>query len=950
MAQPPGWDHLGTESGLLSEEVYKVFQDQQGYLWALTDFGPQKHNGRFFEKAPGFPPSFPTIYNYHIDRQKNLWFYNAKGQIGQYYNDTFRVHPISPELIKGTTGQNSLVYKMEDGESGSLYFNCFGGLLKWDFGMKLDSVFRPKNLNWHLFKQDGIWLAKRFPIIQKLAFFKPNFPQKIKIQVEGFGRKTIEIELPYKELNLYRMMASERKNDLLITVGQWAILVLKDGSYTLRRFENAIVFNKIIDGEYYLGFYNDGLARLEPDLKKPYFLLEEVSVSDAIRDNQGFLWVSTLEKGIFREKERDINGWKSISDKITMIKPLNQELFIGTENGEMFSIDTFGNPQKIPLPSMKSARVVDITQKDGNLWIGSLSGVFKWEGKQGFTRLKDSLTGNEQIGLYFAKTAENKFFISHIRGLMEIKPQHSVYRIKTPFKTRELLFWKNKLWLASEDGIHSYFVDSRQLRESHVLFPETRILAMKLHNNRLWASVFGSGMCSINPDGKIEFSKALPASVPVMDFCFGEKEDLILATLSGVFWHDTQSGKTEKISEMATLKTTFWNRKLWLGTKIGLFSMDWPYQKNTANAPFYLADFYENGKKSDFRNRMSLASLNQNLEFHFDVLDYSKENASLGFELMGPKSLKGNSSGHILKLNELPPGDYRLLVKSLESSSKSHATEFAFSIAPAWFQTWWFRLIAGVLTLMFLLASIRFTLAYYRRKDAAANRLQQMLAGYKITALQSQMNPHFVSNALTAIQNLILTKKLDEANGYLTKFSRLLRMVLELSAKPFIPLEKELQVLKYNVELEQLRFQQKFDFELVTGPELDLSQIFIPTLIIQPFVENAIWHGLLPLQEKRKGKLHLRIRSTGNLLKIELEDNGVGRKQSEFQTKEQASFGQDLTQSRLDNLNKLLNEPVCKLHIQDLMDDQGESAGTRIELTFPLNLHEIKDQSLFAGR
>jgi hypothetical protein len=434
-----------------------------------------------------------------------------------------------------------------------------------------------------------------------------------------------------------------------------------------------------------------------------------------------------------------------------------------------------------------------------------------------------------------------------------------------------------------------------------------------------------------------------------MDFCFPDSKQVLVAGFSGLASLNLLTGAYQKWSDMAALRVAMFDQKIWLGTINGLMVRPWPLTEKAGEMPFYLRKMEENGQSRGFTNGMQLEARNQSLSFSFDLLGYSKPDAALSYELLGPKRRQGVAGNAVLSFTDLPPGLYDLKVRPWWNGKPAgtQIKHFRFRVDPAFYETWWFRLVAATFGLLLLVAGIRLTLAYYRRKDAEANRLQQRLAGSKITALQSQMNPHFISNALTAIQNLIITSQLDEAIGYIAKFSRMLRMVLELSGKPFVSLEKELQVIRYNVGLEQLRFRQKFDFELHVAPDLSPDALFVPTLITQPFVENAIWHGLLPLQDQRKGRLSITIRQEGAYLLLEIEDNGVGLNRHPEKKKDQESFGHQLTASRLDNLNKLLGSSLCQLEIEDLRNENTGETGTRVRLQFPSNFHEIKDQSLF---
>lgn len=144
-----------------------------------------------------------------------------------------------------------------------------------------------------------------------------------------------------------------------------------------------------------------------------------------------------------------------------------------------------------------------------------------------------------------------------------------------------------------------------------------------------------------------------------------------------------------------------------------------------------------------------------------------------------------------------------------------------------------------------------------REKEVEVLKLNKDLATSQLTALRAQMNPHFIFNALNSIQQYILTGNVDQANKYLSKFSRLQRDVLNNSDQNFISLEKEIEMLNLYLELEQLRFNENFEYHIIVSEDIDSTELLIPPMILQPFVENAIWHGLMSKKDIGKLWFHL---------------------------------------------------------------------------------------------
>ncbi|MCD4730645.1 MAG: tetratricopeptide repeat protein [Bacteroidales bacterium] len=236
----------------------------------------------------------------------------------------------------------------------------------------------------------------------------------------------------------------------------------------------------------------------------------------------------------------------------------------------------------------------------------------------------------------------------------------------------------------------------------------------------------------------------------------------------------------------------------------------------------------------------------------------------------------------------------------------------------------------SLITIVFLII-----LLYYLRYR---NRLRREYIQSEQKALRAQMNPHFIFNSLGSIQNFVLKQDADTANDYLAKFSRLIRQVLENSKYNTIPLNQEMDAIKTYVVLEQLRFENKFSFAIDTSPELSLATIEIPPMLIQPFLENAILHGITPLKDK--GHLELFINKvSSSRLEIIVEDNGIGRAQAAEINKHRMkhkSTGMKNVEERLIMLSKI-HKADFKYHIEDLFYKNGTSAGTKVIMEIPIS-------------
>jgi LytS/YehU family sensor histidine kinase len=215
--------------------------------------------------------------------------------------------------------------------------------------------------------------------------------------------------------------------------------------------------------------------------------------------------------------------------------------------------------------------------------------------------------------------------------------------------------------------------------------------------------------------------------------------------------------------------------------------------------------------------------------------------------------------------------------------------------------------------------------------------LKRRTTELEMQALRAQMNPHFIFNSLNSINRFILQNNKVQASEYLTKFSKLIRLILQNSQAAFIPLESELESLQLYLELESLRFDHHFRFSIKVDNELDTSSIKVPPLIIQPYAENAIWHGLMHKEEK--GSLEIELYQKDNMLCCKITDDGVGRKKAEELKSKSASthksMGMRITADRIANLQqkKQMNTYIS---INDLVFPDGTAAGTEVLMQIPI--------------
>jgi len=227
--------------------------------------------------------------------------------------------------------------------------------------------------------------------------------------------------------------------------------------------------------------------------------------------------------------------------------------------------------------------------------------------------------------------------------------------------------------------------------------------------------------------------------------------------------------------------------------------------------------------------------------------------------------------------------------------------------------------------------------AWYRSKIRSGYNKKMM--EIEMRALRAQMNPHFIFNCLGSINRYIVKSDTKTASNYLTKFSKLIRLILDNSSSDHISLEAEIKTLQLYLDMESLRFDYSFEYEIHKDDNVDECNLQLPSMLIQPYVENAIWHGLL--QKENKGKLWVRFKKVnGHLLQAEIEDNGIGRKKAaQLKSKElikHKSYGMQISSDRIKIINHLY-QLKNSVSIYDLLDEDGNAAGTKIIVQIPFS-------------
>ncbi|MFT3935578.1 MAG: two-component regulator propeller domain-containing protein [Chitinophagaceae bacterium] len=292
----------------------------------------------------------------------------------------------------------------------------------------------------------------------------------------------------------------------------------------------------------------------------------------------------------------------------------------------------------------------------------------------------------------------------------------------------------------------------------------------------------------------------------------------------------------------------------------------------------------------------------------------------------------------------VPPGKYTFRVRVGNNEDVWAEKSLSIEITPAWWSNIYLKVLGVIVlvALLYLLIRRRFRAQMHRQLEKSKTEqqlaeLQHRSSELEMQALRAQMNPHFIFNSLNAINRFILQNNSGQASGYLTKFSRLIRFILQNSEQAQISLERELQTLDLYLELEALRFDHHFSYKVSVHPSVDAASIQVPPLIIQPYAENAIWHGLM--HKETAGHLEIKIHCDENWLYCIIKDDGIGRRRAgELKSKsanQHKSMGMKITANRMELLKKE-NPYSSAITINDTIRKDGTAGGTEVILKIPL--------------
>ena len=666
----------------------------------------------------------------------------------------------------------------------------------------------------------------------------------------------------------------------------------------------------------------------------------------------GKLWVAT-ENGLcvydstresyFYIRHQEGNENSLISDQVRRItKDSNNNFWFGTFNSGMdrFNAIThkFTHFQHIQgkLNSLSSNRINHILiDVKGLLWISTDNGL------NCFDPVKNSFT-------IFQHDAENPKSISSNNVSLVFEESDKI------------------LWIATYNGLNRFDKKTKEFKvykyipgNSNSISNNVVFGIYKDLKGIYWIGTYGGGLNKFNPftqEFKHYTTKNGLANDVVYDIIGDKNGRLWMSTNYGLsrfnptdesfINYDIRDGVQSYEFNLGACSQSG-NGELFFGGMNG-FNSFYPEEiaKNDFMPPLVITGFkvFNQSLEKEFGNKdtIELEHFENFFSIEFSALDFTnpqKISYQYKLENFDTKWNFTDAGKHFAEYTKVPSGRYTFKVRGTNSNGmwSNKECQLNIIIKTPWWQTLWFRISVVLVSFILLFSMIQVRYKRIKKKHTLEKLLLEVEKekfSFEQKALRLQMNPHFIFNSLTSIQSFILKNDTEKAISYLTTFAQLMRLILANSRESIVSLQNEIHLLRNYLELEKLRFNEKFDYEINIQPSIDEEYIGIPPMLIQPFVENAIIHGLINKADE-KGLVNLNIKFENEVLYVIVQDNGIGRAKAresagQGQLKHN-SKGMLITQERIDQLNRQ-SDKKYNLKIVDLFDNQNHPIGTLIEL------------------
>jgi ligand-binding sensor domain-containing protein len=956
-SQSYNFKNYSVEDGLHYIHIADIFQDKKGYLWTGGYGGLSRFDGnRFVNYSPR---------NGLVHYQVQAITQNVKGDIivgtieglsifdGKEFRNYTRANGLSNEVVNSVAVMGSRVAVATEG--GLFYLenrkisneprlpgeaikkikskgSGFIGITPKEVFTKMGDKFV---VNFS-FRENSDTTLTSFESDENNTLWLGTNKGLFKV-TDNNGKKNLEVIVPQKEITC---VYADKKNSIWIGTREQVYNYtgkLKEYILSKESIANDILsITSDYEQNIWIGTHS-GLFKFRDEGFVSYGLedgLKSAMIYPVLCDKNNTIWFGTERGGMYSfngisfTNYSQENGLPGRTVRGLVIDSLNR-LWIATENGLCIKQ---GSAFK-PVSKLNNARVQTLyLDKQNRLWMGLRDGIIVMENLYGesprmrFMKLPVPVQATDHLVTAFRGDEEGNVWIaSFISGLYlyngsEIVSVNKQYHLQTNSVSDIVLSKNKRLYIGTLDGI--YIVNpasgvTERIREEDGLNSNLVYSVFLTDNEKtLWAGT-NQGACKID-----------------LESYFTKHERKILS------FGKTEGFKGVECNTGGLCRDT--NGTIWFGTVSGIMKYSaGKYLENTEEAKLSMTNiklFYDD---TALEQKAVLPNSLNNITFQYTGICLTNpEKVRYIHRLEGfEKNWSPESDQGFVTYSNLPPGRYTFKVRCCNNNGIWTSTPlfFEFTVTPPLWQRWWFILSELLFIGLVIGVIFRIRLNQLKKEQQRETRTQIEIAKNELKALRAQMNPHFLFNSLNSIQQFILNHHEDEAVFYLNRFARLMRMILNYSEKQTITLKEEIDALKIYIDLEKMRFSNKFDYEIKIDEHIDSEYEQIPTMLLQPFIENAILHGLTPSDKQGFLKIHFYQRD--NFMHAMVEDNGIGRVRSAEMNrdshKSHTSMGMKITRERL-KLLESTQQTTYKAQITDLYDQNGKPCGTRVEITWPI--------------
>ncbi len=955
----PTFKQFTIDNGLPSNEVYHALQDSIGYIWFATSHGVSRFDGSKFKNF-GLEDGLIeiTIHEIYEDYKGRLWFISGSGKLVYFKNDSIHQFPHNHRLneyISKSRGTVKNSFYVDSLDNVYLSLKGYGRLIISPEGV----INQPENSKMN--KRTIIEIIENDQCIISNSKVQNNFDILIINSDHHFSYSSEQLNLK-KPANFHFFFIKETDEYQLMAAQGKLIRLKLNKVYEEKKIGSQIIWasydrtNNLwaapLEGG--VDFYKDG-DFIEKDSQR---ILKNAQITSVLQDSEHGYWFTSLKNGVFYCSNIHFSTYNKEAglphNRISAIYKNKHALFIGTEQGDI-SIIQNNKIKNYSLERIKqnngSIRYIGNNPETDVVWIGCDKHIHKYDGKT----FESFYFKGYEYGSYprqIIPANNGGYWIASSWGISKFDGKKFTYNSRDSeiFSATVYSVFQDStsaLWMGTANGIWKYENDIfYYLGEENELFTYHTSYITSDSNGRIYFGTKGKGL--IIKDGET-FTNITTSNGILSNYInkiVVDNTGLWIGTTMGIsLLKESEKGYLiQNISTDNGLPTThvtdlfITNEEVYVATSKGVTTFKkHKIKRNTAKPKTQITKVKTSNSILN-ANKKALLDYSQNyVSIEYQGLAYrNMGQVNYRYKLIGLDTNWVYTNATNTTFTGLPFGDYIFEVQAQNSDRIwGESSTYLFSILPPFWQTYWFL---GILTLIFstlLFIVYRLRVQAIRKRNDLINNMNI----YKQQSLRQQMNPHFIFNTLNSIQLYILEKDHISSHKYLTKFAKLMRLILDNSQQTTIPLKDEFDALKLYLELESIRLSGKFEYSIEIENN-DLLKAKIPALLIQPFVENSIWHGIM-LKTTKDGWVKISICQKNDFIICSIEDNGIGREAAQKirkkQNKEWQSLGFKITSQRISILNSIYKGKF-NIEYTDVKSPNGQVAGTRVDLKIPFNI------------